>query len=52
MKLKSTILPSSSEIIASKCLERQKKKDVLMTVSQEKNFSERLVQIYFAKHCS
>ena len=50
MKSKSTILASGSGIIASQCLERQKKKkEELMIVSKEKNFTERLVQICFVK---
>jgi hypothetical protein len=51
VKSKSTILASGSGIIASQCLERQKKKkkEELMIVSKEKNFTERLVQICFVK---
>jgi len=43
----------SSEIIASKCLERIKKagKRELITVSKENNFTAGLVQICFAKQC-
>jgi hypothetical protein len=49
MESKSIILTPGSEIIASKCLANQKME--LMTVSKGKNFTERLVQIRFAKHC-
>jgi hypothetical protein len=41
VKSESTILTSVSEIIASKCPESQKK--IIMTVSKDKNFTERLV---------
>ena len=51
MKSKSTILTPGSEIIASKYPESQKGGG-FMTLSKEKNFIERLVQMCFAIHCS
>jgi len=49
VKSKSIILTMGSEIIAFKWLNKKRE---LMTVSKEKNFTERLLQMYPAKHCT